>query len=103
MILGKIFRRRPVSFTLEKVSTEDKNLAFYFKFQGEGDKPAHYYRPDFRLKNKGFWSECMRVEWPDPATVKVVFSLPEEERVMLKLSSVGEMLPRVNWNINAVQ
>jgi len=45
----------------------------------------------------------MRQEWPEPDRVKVVFSLPEDERVALKLSSVGERLPLVEWRINAAQ
>jgi len=103
MNLDQVFHRGPVSFSLEKMVTRDKELAFYFKYQGVGDKPPHYYRPDFRLRDKGFWRQQMRLEWPDPTRVKVTFSLPEEERVALKLSSVGERLPRVNWEINAAQ
>jgi len=45
----------------------------------------------------------MQLEWPDPTMLKVTFSLPEEGRVTLKLSSVGERLPRVNWEINTTQ
>lgn len=103
MNLDKVFHHGPVSFSLEKVVTKDKELSFYFKYRGRGDKSPHYYRPDFRLRDKGFWREQMRLEWPDLTRVKVTFSLPEEERVVLKLSSVGERLPRVNWDINGAQ
>ncbi|MFZ5633669.1 MAG: zf-HC2 domain-containing protein [Bacillota bacterium] len=101
--LDRVFHRGLVSFSLEKVVTRDKELAFYFKYQGGGDKPPHYYRPDFRLKDRGFWREQMRLEWPDPTTVKITFPLPEDERVALKLNSLGERLPRVEWEINAAQ
>ena len=101
--ISKVFRRGPVSFTLEKITREEKQLAFYFRCRQDQDKPALHYRPDFRLKDRGSWREQLRLEWPDPATVKITFPLPEEERVELKLSSVGERLPLVEWEINAAQ
>jgi len=103
MNISKVFRQGPVSFTLEKVAREETQLALYFKFQQDQEQPAFYYRPDFRLKDEGFWREQMRLEWPDPASIKITFPLPEEEKVALKLSSLGERLPRVEWEINAAQ
>ncbi|MBF7082276.1 zf-HC2 domain-containing protein [Desulfallas sp. Bu1-1] len=98
--IDHVFKRGPVSFTLEKAAVEDKQLALYFKFKGDEAKPHQYYRPDFRIQDQGFWQEHIRLEWPDEEHVKVTFPRPEDEKVLLKLRSVGEKLPGIGFEIN---
>ncbi|SFR00581.1 zf-HC2 domain-containing protein [Desulfoscipio geothermicus] len=101
--INGVFIYGPVTYILEKAVKENKQLAFYFSFKGTEDKPPHYYRPDFRIKDKEFWQEHIRMEWLDDKHVKVSFPIPENDRVILQLRSMGERLPKVDFELNATR
>ncbi|SFH25582.1 Putative zinc-finger [Desulfotomaculum arcticum] len=101
--LNGVLRSGTVTFALERAAAEDNQLALYFKFSGGENKPPFYYRPDFQIKDKEFWQGYIRLEWLDEQNIKVTFPQPEIDQVILKLSSVGEKLPKVDFQLDAAR
>ncbi len=101
--LNGVFSYGPVTYNLEKVVIEDKQLVCYFILKGTGDKPPHYYRPEFRIKDKEYWKKHIRMEWLDDNHVRVFFPIPENDRVTMQLRSMGEMLPKVDFELDAAR
>lgn len=100
-MVSKIFKWGTLSYTLEKVARENKELSFYFMFNDDSDKPTDFYRPDFRLKTGQFWRKALEIEHLGGNRIKVTFSLPDSDETALKLRSVGEKLPRLKFHIPA--
>lgn len=101
--LSGVFRSGAITFSLEKVGADDQQLALYFSLNGGEEKPAFYYRPDFRIKDKEFWQEHIRLEWLDDQHIKVTFPRPKEDSFILWLRSVGEKLAKVDFELDAAQ
>ncbi|TYO93289.1 zf-HC2 domain-containing protein [Desulfallas thermosapovorans] len=103
--LNGVFSYENLTYSLEKAAIEDKQLVFYFGFQGTGDKPPHYYRPEFRIKDQDleFWHRHIRMEWLEQNQLKISFPMPESNRVTLQLRSVGERMPKVDFEIDAAR
>ncbi|KAF1084311.1 hypothetical protein SPSYN_02087 [Sporotomaculum syntrophicum] len=103
--LNGVFSYENVTYSLEKAVIEDKQLVFYFSFEGTGDKPPHYYRPEFRIKDQDleFWHGHIRMEWLEQNQLKISFPMPENDRVTLQLRSVGERMPKVDFELDAAR
>jgi len=101
--LNGVFSYGAVTYSLEKAVIENNQLTCYFSFKGTGDKPPHYYRPEFRIKDQKFWHEHIRMEWLEQNHVKISFPMPENDRVTLQLRSVGERLSKVDFELDAAR
>ncbi len=101
--LNGVFSCGAVTYSLEKVVIEDKPLICYFNFKGSGDKPPHYYRPEFCIKDQEFRHKHIRMEWLDENHVKISFPMPENDRITLQLRSVGERMPKVDFELDAAR
>lgn len=101
--LNGVFNYGAIAYSLEKAVIEDKQLVCYFGFKGSGDNPSHYYRPEFRIKDKEYWHKHIRMEWPDENHVKISFPMPENDRVTLQLRSVGEKMPKADFELDVAR
>ncbi|AGL03444.1 zf-HC2 domain-containing protein [Desulfoscipio gibsoniae] len=101
--LSGVFNYGVITYSLEKAVIEDNQLVCYFSFKGIGDKPPYYYRPEFHIKDQEFWHKHIRMEWFDDNHVKISFPMPENDRVTLQLRSVGERMPKVDFELDVAR
>ncbi len=101
--LNGVFSYGTVTYNLEKVLIENKQLVCCFSFIGTEDKPSNYYRPEFRIKDQEYWRKHTGMEWLDDNHVKVLFPMPENDKVAMQLRSVGERLPKVDFELDTAR